>query len=64
MKLTGYTPCQPKPSSITESVSQNRDLRLIADAADLAAAIQTILEIGDREGLGRAIDDAFPGSEV
>lgn len=34
------------------------------DGSDLAAAIQTIHEIGDREGLDRAIDDAFPGSRV
>jgi len=34
------------------------------DGSDLAAAIQTIREIGDREGLDRAIDDAFPGSMI
>jgi predicted ATPase len=32
--------------------------------ADLAAALQTIIEIGDREGLDAAISDAFPGSSV
>ena len=37
---------------------------MAGDGADLPAAIQTIREIGDREGLDRAIDDAFPGSAV
>lgn len=34
---------------------------LAADGADLAAAMQTILEIGDADGLQQAIADAFPG---
>ncbi len=34
------------------------------DGSDLAAAIQTILEIGDHASLGRAINDAFPGSSI
>jgi predicted ATPase len=34
------------------------------DGADLAAALQTIREIGDSEALNRAIDDAFPGARV
>lgn len=34
------------------------------DGRDLAAAIQTILEIGDAERFLRAIDDAFPGTQV
>ena len=34
------------------------------DGIDLPAALETILEIGDREGLERAIDDAFPGSRL
>ena len=37
---------------------------LAGDGADLAAAIQTIVEIGDRDGLDEAIDDAFPGSSL
>ncbi|WP_422022307.1 AAA family ATPase [Roseibium sp.] len=37
---------------------------LSADGADLAAALQTILEIGDEIALAEAIDDAFPGAEV
>ncbi len=37
---------------------------LASDGADLAAAIQTILEIGDARGFDAAIDDAFPGSRV
>ena len=31
------------------------------DGRDLAAALQTIKEIGDRDGLSEAIDAAFPG---
>ena len=34
------------------------------DGADLAAALQTIREIGDTEALDRAIDDAFPRARV
>jgi predicted ATPase len=34
------------------------------NGAGLAAAWQTIVEIGDRDGLRQAIDDAFPGSRV
>jgi len=37
---------------------------LAADGGDLAAAMQTIIEIGDREGLQLAISDAFPGSRL
>ena len=34
------------------------------DGRDLAAALQTILEIGDREALQGAVADAFPGAAV
>ncbi len=34
------------------------------DGHDLAAALQTIIEIGDVEALHTAIDDAFPGSQL
>ncbi|HEY5149659.1 MAG TPA: AAA family ATPase, partial [Mycobacterium sp.] len=34
------------------------------DGADLAAALQTIVEIGDAAVLAKAVDDAFPGSRV
>src|SRR5262249_7862308 len=34
------------------------------DGADLAAALQTILEIGDAEALAESVSDAFPGSTV
>lgn len=34
------------------------------DGSDLAAALQTIIEIGDDAGLQEAIDDAFPGAAV
>ncbi|MDF7660750.1 AAA family ATPase [Erwiniaceae bacterium L1_54_6] len=34
------------------------------DGRDLASALQTIMEIGDRHALAHAIDDAFPGSRL
>jgi predicted ATPase len=34
------------------------------DGRDLAAALQTIREIGDEELLAKSIDDAFPGAHV
>jgi predicted ATPase len=37
---------------------------LASDGADLAAAVQTIVEIGDREAFKGAIEDAFPGATV
>lgn len=35
---------------------------LAADGHDLAAALETIREIGDAQALDRAVDDAFPGA--
>ncbi len=37
---------------------------LAHDGRDVAAAIQTIVEIGDRTALDRAVEDAFPGARV
>ncbi len=37
---------------------------LADDGADVAAALQTIIEIGDALGLGDAIADAFPGGRI
>ncbi len=34
------------------------------DGADLAAALQTIREIGDSQALDEAVEDAFPGAQV
>jgi predicted ATPase len=34
------------------------------DGADLAAALQTIEEIGDHDSLNNAVNDAFPGASV
>lgn len=34
------------------------------DGADLAAALQTIIEVGDADALESAVDGAFPGSRV
>ncbi|WP_183424144.1 AAA family ATPase [Luteibacter sp. Sphag1AF] len=41
-----------------------RTVVLSHDGADLAAAWQTILEIGDADSLINAVDDAFPGATV
>jgi predicted ATPase len=37
---------------------------LAHDGRDLAAALQTIIEIGDHEALERSLADAFPGSRL
>jgi predicted ATPase len=37
---------------------------LAHDGSDLAAAIQTIFEIGDRTSLDKAVKEAFPGSKL
>ncbi|MCU1642344.1 MAG: hypothetical protein JWN03_2619 [Nocardia sp.] len=41
-----------------------RTMVLAHDGSDGAAALQTIREIGDAEGLNQAVDHAFPGSEI
>ena len=41
-----------------------RTTALAPDARDLAAAIATIDEIGDSEGLAAAVDEAFPGTTL
>ena len=41
-----------------------RTTALASDGADLAAALRTILEIGDGNALASAIDDAFPGARI
>ncbi len=41
-----------------------RTVALAGDGADLAAALQTIREIGDGDGLDAAVADAFPGSRI
>ena len=46
----------PQIGTRTEVVAQ--------DGRDLAAALQTIREIGDREGLAAAVADAFEGAEL
>jgi len=47
-----------------QSPLATRTPSLAADGSDLAAAVQTILEIGDRAGLQRALSDAFPGCRL
>ncbi|BAH38070.1 MAG TPA: ATP-binding protein [Gemmatimonas aurantiaca] len=37
---------------------------LASDGRDLAAAIETIRELGDQEALNAAVDDAFPGASL
>lgn len=37
---------------------------LASDGSDLAAAVQTLLEIGDEDAFAAAIDDAFPGASL
>jgi len=41
-----------------------RTLALDNDGGDVAAALQTIREIGDAKALDKAIESAFPGSEL
>jgi len=41
-----------------------RTMVLSHDGADLAAALQTIIEVGDEEALNEAIESAFPGSTL
>ena len=41
-----------------------RTAALADDGADLAAALQTIREIGDAGALDAAVDDAFPGASI
>jgi predicted ATPase len=41
-----------------------RTVALSPDGGDVAAAVQTILEIGDREGLQATLADAFPGCRL
>jgi len=46
------------------SIPATRTPVLHHDGRDLAAALQTIIEVGDRTALDEAIDDAFPGSRL
>ena len=41
-----------------------RTLRLAEDGTNIAAAMQTIIELGDVNALADAIDDAFPESRI
>ncbi|MDC0712272.1 AAA family ATPase [Stigmatella sp. ncwal1] len=41
-----------------------RTTALAHDGRDLAAALATIREIGDRRGLEKALEDAFPGAQL
>jgi predicted ATPase len=51
-------------SPIRRSQVPVRTPALAPDGRDLACALQTILEVGDANGLRAAIDHAFPGSEL
>ncbi len=37
---------------------------LASDGTDIAAALKTIIEIGDANALAETVDDAFPGSSI
>ena len=41
-----------------------RTFALASDGADLAAALQTVIENGDDQALSSAVEDAFPGSSI
>ena len=49
---------------VRQSQIGSRTPVLDADGRDLAAALQTIIEIGDTDGLHDTIEDAFPGSRL
>jgi predicted ATPase len=51
-------------SPIRQSQIGTRTPVLDADGRDLAAALQTIIEIGDDDALHATIEDAFPGSRL
>jgi|RhiMetdeSRZDD1v2_1073273.scaffolds.fasta_scaffold01259_4 predicted ATPase len=51
-------------SPIRQSQIGTRTPVLDGDGRDLAAALQTIVEIGDADALHGTIDDAFPGSRL
>ena len=56
-RVDGQAPCRmPQLGTRTPVLS--------SDGHDLAAALQTIIEIGERHALDEAIADAFPGSEL
>jgi len=57
LRTDAEAPCRiPKLGTRTPVLSH--------DGADLASAIQTILEIGDEEAVAESIDAAFPGASV
>lgn len=51
-------------SPVRQAQTGTRTPVLGHDGHDLAAAMQTIIEIGDEAGLHEAIDDAFPGASL
>jgi predicted ATPase len=51
-------------SPIRQSQIGTRTPVLDADGRDLAAALQTIIELGDADALHGTIEDAFPGSQL
>jgi predicted ATPase len=51
-------------SPVRQSQIGTRTPVLDGDGRDLAAALQTIIEIGDVDALISTIDDAFPGSQL
>jgi len=53
-RRTGASNCRLAPTHLS----------LSHDGRDLAAALQTIFEIGDAPALNAAISDAFPGAQL
>jgi predicted ATPase len=51
-------------SPVRQSQIGTRTPVLDSDGQDLAAALQTIIEIGDADALHGTIEDAFPGSQL
>jgi predicted ATPase len=58
------TTCEPTRRPQRTAQIGTRTPVLSHDGADLAAALQTIREIGDAEALDEAVGHAFPGSHV
>lgn len=51
-------------SALRREAYATRVMSLSHDASDLAAALATINWVGDRDGLDKAVNDAFPGASL
>ena len=60
-----YDHFRTDPDALARQPQISTHTPVLSDSgADLAAALQTIREIGDRDGLDGAVDDAFPGARL